>query len=186
MQNKERLQKKIAELQKQWDLLTEKLSKLEKARIIEANAEVKFQLEKTIAENTSELEHIERQLHEQETQLQQRKKPFLRIGGWFLAAILFGGFFMLPGVKAKVEEWLTPVHTVTPTPEQVSKGEEFTFETVTVDAKGQIIKRTNGMAYQYIEDLGNGVKLEMVSVPGGTFLMGSPANEEGSSDDERS
>ena len=29
----------------------------------------------------------------------------------------------------------------------------------------------------FTEDLGNGVKLEMIAIPGGTFLMGSPANE---------
>jgi formylglycine-generating enzyme required for sulfatase activity len=29
----------------------------------------------------------------------------------------------------------------------------------------------------FTEDLGNGVKLEMIAIPGGTFLMGSPASE---------
>jgi formylglycine-generating enzyme required for sulfatase activity len=29
----------------------------------------------------------------------------------------------------------------------------------------------------FTEDLGNGVKLEMIAIPGGTFWMGSPANE---------
>jgi formylglycine-generating enzyme required for sulfatase activity len=34
------------------------------------------------------------------------------------------------------------------------------------------------------EDLGNGITLEMVAIPGGTFLMGSSPNEKYSSDDE--
>ncbi|MEM0980406.1 MAG: SUMF1/EgtB/PvdO family nonheme iron enzyme [Cyanobacteria bacterium P01_H01_bin.58] len=34
-------------------------------------------------------------------------------------------------------------------------------------------------------DLGNGVNLELVYVPGGNFLMGSPESEEGSRDNER-
>jgi formylglycine-generating enzyme required for sulfatase activity len=34
------------------------------------------------------------------------------------------------------------------------------------------------------EDLGNGITLEMVAIPGGTFLMGSPPNEKYSFDDE--
>jgi formylglycine-generating enzyme required for sulfatase activity len=35
------------------------------------------------------------------------------------------------------------------------------------------------------ENLGNGITLEMVSIPGGTFTMGSPANEKDSFGDER-
>lgn len=37
----------------------------------------------------------------------------------------------------------------------------------------------------FIEDLGYGVKLEMVYIPGDGFLMGAPKSEEGSSDYER-
>jgi formylglycine-generating enzyme required for sulfatase activity len=36
----------------------------------------------------------------------------------------------------------------------------------------------------FTEDLGNGVKLEMIAIPGGTFLMGSPENESERRDDE--
>jgi formylglycine-generating enzyme required for sulfatase activity len=35
-----------------------------------------------------------------------------------------------------------------------------------------------------VEDLGNGVKLEMVEIPAGTFYMGSPENEKGRYDSE--
>jgi formylglycine-generating enzyme required for sulfatase activity len=34
------------------------------------------------------------------------------------------------------------------------------------------------------EDLGNGIKLEMIAIPGGTFRMGSPKSEKGRNDDE--
>ncbi|NEO36560.1 MAG: formylglycine-generating enzyme family protein [Moorea sp. SIOASIH] len=36
----------------------------------------------------------------------------------------------------------------------------------------------------FAEDLGNGITLEMVAIPGGTFVMGSPETEEGHSNDE--
>ena len=36
----------------------------------------------------------------------------------------------------------------------------------------------------FTEDLGKGVKLEMIAIPGGTFLMGSPENEAERDDDE--
>jgi formylglycine-generating enzyme required for sulfatase activity len=52
----------------------------------------------------------------------------------------------------------------------------FNFEVVTTDATGNIINRPNLSAKYFTEDLGNGVFLEMVEIPGGTFIMGSPAS----------
>jgi formylglycine-generating enzyme required for sulfatase activity len=60
----------------------------------------------------------------------------------------------------------------------------FNFEVITTDASGNIIKRRNNSARYFEEDLGNGVILEMVEIPGGTFIMGSPASEKGRSSDE--
>ena len=53
------------------------------------------------------------------------------------------------------------------------------FETVTVDRKGEIVERSNKQAKLFKEDLGNGINLEMVLIPGGTFMMGSPEGEGG-------
>jgi formylglycine-generating enzyme required for sulfatase activity len=53
----------------------------------------------------------------------------------------------------------------------------FSFEVVTTDARGNITNRRNASAKYFTEDLGNGVTLEMVEIPGGTFIMGSPENE---------
>ena len=61
----------------------------------------------------------------------------------------------------------------------------FTFETVSLDARGDVVKRETKQARQFEEDLGDGVTLEMVEIPGGTFLMGAPESEAGSSKDER-
>jgi formylglycine-generating enzyme required for sulfatase activity len=47
------------------------------------------------------------------------------------------------------------------------------------------IVKTSSQAQYFVEDLGNGVKLEMVYVPGGQFLMGSPKEEKSSTEDER-
>jgi formylglycine-generating enzyme required for sulfatase activity len=66
-----------------------------------------------------------------------------------------------------------------------SQGQEFEFETVTVNARGEIVRREQHTGRQYIENLGNGMILEMVYIPGGTFLMGSPETEKGSQDNER-
>ena len=59
------------------------------------------------------------------------------------------------------------------------------FETLTVDQKGELLKRyPNKQAKFFKENLGNGVTLEMVKIPGGDFEMGSPEDEEGRSKDE--
>ena len=51
------------------------------------------------------------------------------------------------------------------------------FETVTVNARGEIISRRQHQAEVMTENLGNGVSLEMVKIPPGRFLMGSPETE---------
>ncbi|MGK7891779.1 MAG: formylglycine-generating enzyme family protein [Leptolyngbyaceae cyanobacterium] len=55
----------------------------------------------------------------------------------------------------------------------------FNFETVTVDTKGNVIQRSPGNAECYQECLATGVILDMVSIRGGNFIMGSPETESG-------
>ncbi len=50
------------------------------------------------------------------------------------------------------------------------------FETSTLNEKGEVIARTRHAAEQFTEDLGNGISLEMLVIPSGTFKMGSPHN----------
>ncbi|MFZ4641042.1 MAG: TIR domain-containing protein, partial [Nodosilinea sp.] len=49
----------------------------------------------------------------------------------------------------------------------------FGFEVVTVDSQGQIIERRKASAPYQTVDLGKGVTLDMVLIPGGSFMMGS-------------
>jgi eukaryotic-like serine/threonine-protein kinase len=60
----------------------------------------------------------------------------------------------------------------------------FEFFVVTVNSGGETIERRLGQAQSFTEDLGHGVLLEMVSVPGGRFLMGSPEIEDKRAGDE--
>jgi formylglycine-generating enzyme required for sulfatase activity len=69
----------------------------------------------------------------------------------------------------------------------LQKLEEFEFETVKLFVGNTEIKRVAraSKARYFVEDLGFGVKLEMVEIPGGTFLMGTADNEQESRDYER-
>ncbi|AFY47667.1 hypothetical protein Nos7524_1801 [Nostoc sp. PCC 7524] len=97
------------------------------------------------------------------------------------------------------DEDIAPIHqrlripTSPPTPLLVGEGSQtppfpsreggmgglgqFQFDIVTVNAKGEEINRSRGQAEYFTADLGNGVTLDMVSIPGGEFLMGSPDKE---------
>ncbi len=55
----------------------------------------------------------------------------------------------------------------------------FEFDVITVDSYGRENSRTKSFAHFFPEDLGNSIVLEMVYIPGGTFMMGCPNDEEG-------
>ena len=74
--------------------------------------------------------------------------------------------------------------TSTNKPITTTDNKSFEFETVKVDVSGKIVERTKKTAHQYIEDLGQGIKLEMVEIPAGTFIMGSPNSEAQRDNDE--
>jgi eukaryotic-like serine/threonine-protein kinase len=107
----------------------------------------------------------------------------LGIGGFTIAV---GGqkFF---GDKNQTSTPKITTSSNTPTPEITTSANNFktfNFEVVTTDATGSITNRRNETAKYFTEDLGNGVLLEMVEIPGGTFIMGSPASEAGRENNE--
>ncbi|MBD2035188.1 formylglycine-generating enzyme family protein [Leptolyngbya sp. FACHB-321] len=55
----------------------------------------------------------------------------------------------------------------------------FEFDTLTVDVYGQTQEQRRLSAPHRIDDLGQGIMLELVAVPGGNFRMGAPNTEEG-------
>ncbi|WP_019499689.1 SUMF1/EgtB/PvdO family nonheme iron enzyme [Pseudanabaena sp. PCC 6802] len=68
--------------------------------------------------------------------------------------------------------------------EGLPKIQIVTFDIVNVDSQGKIVRREMGNAKSFFEDLGNGVSLHMMSIPGGEFLMGAPRAEAGSQEQD--
>ncbi|NEO80540.1 SUMF1/EgtB/PvdO family nonheme iron enzyme [Moorena sp. SIO4G3] len=94
----------------------------------------------------------------------------------------------IPNAIAEWEKWAMGTlgeATGIPQPEEEEELKTFSFEFVTVNHRGKIINRENKQASYLTENLGNGVKLEMVYIPAGRFLMGAPESERGSDNNER-
>ncbi|MBD2576239.1 bifunctional serine/threonine-protein kinase/formylglycine-generating enzyme family protein [Oscillatoria sp. FACHB-1406] len=85
-------------------------------------------------------------------------------------------------VSPKAPEVGIPVMPVNPNPGQPLK--TFSFEVITADNQGKVKNRRPGQANYLIEEIARGVGLEMVAIPGGSFMMGSPETEEKRDSDE--
>ncbi|MEG4799727.1 bifunctional serine/threonine-protein kinase/formylglycine-generating enzyme family protein [Microcoleus sp. ARI1-B5] len=72
------------------------------------------------------------------------------------------------------------------TPNFIETLKRFDLETVTVDVRGNITSRQRRQAQFFRENLGGGATLDMVAIPGGRFVMGSPNTETGRYDSEGS
>ena len=55
---------------------------------------------------------------------------------------------------------------------------QFSYQVMKIDAQGQQLENLTKQVSYYRENLGDGVKLDMVAIPAGAFQMGSPHEEE--------
>jgi formylglycine-generating enzyme required for sulfatase activity len=60
----------------------------------------------------------------------------------------------------------------------------YEFETVRLNERGRVVERRRAEAHYFSEDLGGGVELDMMAIPGGSFLMGSPEGQDFTESDE--
>ncbi|WP_040896975.1 SUMF1/EgtB/PvdO family nonheme iron enzyme [Xenococcus sp. PCC 7305] len=187
----QREQEKIRQQQQEE---AERLRKREAAKYQQEQEEQRTRQQK-------EAERLQRKQEETERLQQQRKlqrrrrqevittsapitrKQFLKWAG-FGSAGLVTAFVISEIVKDQPSTDNLTESTKSPTPQSkpesktthisVDELDAFKFETVMVDQKGEIVERANKQAKFFKEDLGNSINLEMVSIPGGKFMMGSP------------
>ncbi|KAB8317732.1 SUMF1/EgtB/PvdOfamily nonheme iron enzyme [Tolypothrix campylonemoides VB511288] len=102
------------------------------------------------------------------------RKRFLQLAG-------LGGASLVTAVVGREIFTASDPKPISPKPISL---QSFDFKVVTVDERGKQVNSRSGQAKFFIEDLGNGVTLEMVSIPAGSFKMGSPPGEKGRSENE--
>lgn len=123
------------------------------------------------AEAIEELEELKRQLNLRDEDVQVIEKEIL-------------GSRLKQQIQ-KAQTAPAPLPKVEPaTPKPLKQFQTFSFKTAQVNEKGKVIEILEKEAEFFAEDLGNGVTLEMVRIPGDTFMMGAAEGEEGASENE--
>ncbi len=173
--------RKLRDLQQSLQLTDEEVLQIKQPIFAQKEAEERKRREKIRQQQEAERlqrqrEEAERLRQEQEIQRNRRQEeavttPVTISRKQFLKWAGLGSAGLLTAVVArKIFK--------DPTSNFVAELDSFKFETVTVDQKGEIVERdSNKQASFFKEDLGNSVNLEMVSIPGGEFLMGTEDEE---------
>ena len=83
-----------------------------------------------------------------------------------------------PPSTEKLEERVSELKSVSQDRELTSSAQkEFSFEIIKVKSDGKVYNRETKTARYFTEYLGNGVTLDMIYIPGGTFMMGTGDEE---------
>jgi formylglycine-generating enzyme required for sulfatase activity len=170
--------------QEQIEELTKKLEELDKSykkqlqKAETASQQEKQKLEQNYQKQRQELQS---QIEQLEGQLEQERSQQNNLQSSIEAAQ--AELAEKESENAQLLERISRLHeqlqfiTLPTAPSQEIGLKIFKFDVVKVNAKGQEVKKESKQAQYYAEDLGNGITLDMVAIPGGKFLMGTKDGE---------
>ena len=90
------------------------------------------------------------------------------------SSLIYGNSIINDGLgnKGNSKKSITEITTV-----KMLATEKYKFITAKLDKKGKIIQKIDKERLQFIEDVGNGIKLELVEIPTGSFMMGTKSKD---------
>jgi len=121
-----------------------------------------------------------------QTPASSTRRNFIRRASYSIVAVsIYGGlnkyiFSSSSFATTQPSPELSP--EVSPKPKSSTNLQSFEFETVTVDVRGNITNRQHNQAQFISEHLSSSAILDMVAIPSGSFVMGSPHTEAGRSE----
>ena len=167
----ETLQGEIKEYQQYLGLRDEDIAAIEQRVFAPKQTEYERQQEEERLKQEQERAEYQEQLRQQEEEAQQRLKYQTQ-----QAELQRQREAKFPSIiQTQPFEFDTATLTIKTITEK--RPRLFGFLENTLRSTSCDINRSRGGAESFQEDLGNGVFLEMVKIPGGSFLMGSPESE---------
>lgn len=182
-----RLEKQKHLFEAEWETKTDRLAHLRRALAIETKADVVFQLEQQIRTAEEEIGRLEAQVFEIERSLGLSVAACTsQLGSqaekWEADIKRFEQQPVEKAVQPDSKGTVGKSDVVGTYAEPISQAppirlRAFEFDVINVDAKGNERSCSRQVAEFFTEDLGNGVMLDMIKIPSGTFQMGSPPGQ---------
>ncbi|MEL6779489.1 MAG: SUMF1/EgtB/PvdO family nonheme iron enzyme [Cyanobacteria bacterium J06597_16] len=147
---------------------------------LEAEKGYAYPLDEGAVQNLSELQRL----------LQLRSEDIQRVEQQVLGRHLRSAPHQIPSQtpsqipsQCLIQISTPPAQTLALRPIAVQR-KSLKFETVQIDPQGKTVSRIGCESVAFTESVADGVTLEMVCIPGGSFVMGAPAGEEGACEGE--
>lgn len=183
----ERLNQENLDLQAQLERSRQEQSQLREQllQLTQSHADAQAQIAQLLAQlqegvqSQAEITKLKAQLAETQNQLYILQQEHA-----LLQSELDQAYFDLKRSQTRSESGSTPsaelpsFAVISSSPPPKLEPKESSFQVVTIDVQGHQIDNQTQIAPYYNEDLGDGIKLAMMAIPAGTFMMGSPPSEE--------